>query len=68
MTVKTTTTHCINTPEGYISCENGKLYIVTEYPHLIYNRLGKENVLTIEKIGIGYAIIPTSEESAEAEE
>jgi len=39
---------------GYLDCEYGILFYITENPHEILDIFSVDNILSIERVGIGY--------------
>ena len=60
VTVETTNalgnTTCNRDTDKYSDCIRGVLYVVTDNPEKIYSTFGKDQVMCIEFIGMGYAI------------
>ena len=44
------------TPQGYMPCEDGVVYILTDKPDTIFTTFSPDRVLKVEYIGIGYII------------
>jgi len=52
-------TFAIRHPEGkneYYDCEEGVIYVFTNNPSEIFEKLGADNVKSIEYVGVGYLL------------
>jgi len=42
---------------NYYDCEDGTLYVITDDPKSIYDKFGKDTILSVERVGIGYCLV-----------
>ena len=40
----------------YYDCESGEIFILTDNPEDIYRAIGKDIIISVEKIGVGYSL------------
>jgi len=40
----------------YYDCESGEIFVLTDNPEDIYRAIGKDTIISVEKIGVGYSL------------